>query len=284
MCKKIIGGGQDHYDHWDQFVKDWIEDSSFGPQYLLNSNTSEDYSRLYVPEPWWGRNANSDEPLYSVCINLNPGKGIKSLQTRKNTCVTSIRYYSDLFGILPGTNKWHNNKRALPIRKALHGLSDISLRPLSNDSEAINNHISIELIPWHTEHATDQFGFWKYVSENLDDVYNHSLLFAADEASRIIGLLKDIVLLRFSGANAISLFNSLKSKGLIHDYHMEESLDLKLGNPNVHAWVFSIDSRECSSKTRFVSIWRSKGWGLNNFPGKEYLKQIISLLQKPKDS
>ena len=85
MRKNIIGGG--YYDYWDQFVKNWINDVYTKPDGLFNSvhsDQSPDYSGFYVPEPWWGNDGENEEPLYSVCINLNPGEAQSPLQTRKN--------------------------------------------------------------------------------------------------------------------------------------------------------------------------------------------------------
>ena len=235
---------------------------------MLNSfqpNQSPDYSDNYVPEPWWGNDGENEHPLYSVCVNLNPGKAQSPLQTRKNPGVIGIKDYTDLFAVLHETNRWHNDKRALPIRKALMGMPDIP-------SRAIDNHLSIELIPWHTEHADSKHGYWVYISQPavVKAVFDHTFCFASTESGRVIGPLKDTVLLRFSGEVALRLFSLFKKEGFLLDY---EVYSLKVSNPNVHAWVFT--SSTFAGKY-FISIWRSRGYGLNNFPREKDMKQVIS--------
>ena len=266
-------GGQSHYDYWNQFVTSWLSGAFISPDGLLNScelpDKSTDLSERYVPEPWWGHNGNSEKPLYSVCINLNPGKGEAPLQTRDNQDVAGITAYSDLFRILKETNRWHNDKRALPIRKAISGLSGV--QPLSNESDAIDNHLSIELIPWHTQHASSKLGYWDYVRNNFKDIYDYSFLFATEESRRATGPLHDTVILRFSGNTALKLLTLFMDNNLISGFSVC-SLGPFDNYPDLHAWCFSVSSIPC----RYLAIWRSKGHNLNDLPPSEELQAVFS--------
>ena len=256
----------DYYSYWNTFVLDWIK-SPYGPENLLNTALKDgedpDYSKYYVPEPWWGNDGT--DPLYSVCVNLNPGKGDSKLHTISNAKLKGITEYKDLFLILPDTHNWHQNRRAAPIGNALRAVHNL---PAGD----IKNHLSIELIPWHTEHATQELRYWDYVLENLESIYRYSILFAYEKSHQIEGPLKSKVILRFSGACADKLFKELKRKRLIGEYR-ERTLNLE--SSNTHVQVYTIDSL---SDCEFIAIWRSSGYGLNNFPCAEDMKEIITLI------
>lgn len=262
-----------HYEYWNSFVLKWVL-CPIGPDNLYNTepdpNTGlKDYSKDYIPEPWWGNCGKDDTPLYSVCLNLNPGKGDPELQTRKNKPLVSIDRYPDVFNLLPATHNWHASKRAKPIGNALRAIKGIPAGDLSH-------HLSVELIPWHTEHASDALGYWSFVKNNVDSIFDHSFMFAADEAKRISGPLKNTVLMRFSESAANRIFKLFEDRGLICSPMMKHVASLS--NPNVHATLFTFPNNPRLSEHRFVAIWRSKGFGLNNFPDNESMEEIIRQL------
>ena len=263
MREKNIGEG--YYSYWNQFVQDWVNGVKLGPRGLLNSDQPGDLSRRYIPEPWWGNDGR--KPLYSVCLNLNPGQGDPHLQRRCKILSSGYHQYSDLFNILSATDRWHNNKRALPIRRALR-------IPLSHPTKAIENHLSIELIPWHTKNATSKMGYRKYIASHIIEIFNYSFSFAAVESAKIKGKLNSTVIFRFSGETAEWLFDLFKKNQLLDDY-TSYSLDEQLTNPNVHARLFRTPQ---FPDNKFVAIWRSKGYGLNNFPGEASMIEILSLV------
>ncbi len=249
-----------NYQYWSDYVLSWIK-SPFGPGYLLNTYPT-DLSRDYVPEPYWGNIGVA--PLYSVCINLNPGKGEEN-QTLSNKSLKSIKRYQDLFSLLPKTNKWHSDKRAAPIGNAIKAVFGL---PAGN----IDNHLSIELIPWHTEHATPELGYWNYVSDNLKDIFEHSILFAYEESKRAIGPLNSKVILRFSGNSAEKLFKLFQKEKLISCYSKSV---IPMSNPNTHVLRFIINPyQDCE----FIAVWRSKGHGLNNFPSSSEMNELFSII------
>lgn len=262
-----------HFEYWNSFVLNWVL-NPIGPDNLYNTEQDPktgiiDLSKDYVPEPWWGNCGNNDTPLYSVCLNLNPGKGDPGLQTRSNRSLVAIKQYPDVFQLLPATDNWHATKRAQPIGDALRAEKNIPAGPLKN-------HLSVELIPWHTEHATGSLGYWSYVKNNIEDVYNHSFMFAAEEAERIEGPLKKTVIMRFSESAANRIFKLFNQRLLVSPPSSTQMSGLS--NPNVHATVFKFHNEPNLSGHRFVAIWRSKGFGLNNFPDQESMKDIIRQL------
>ena len=257
-----------HINYWNSFVLNWVSSPS-GPSNVYNSGYG-DLSSQYVPEPWWGVGYDESNPsvLYSVCMNLNPGEADPALQTLNgNPAIKGIKQYSDLFSMLPKTSNWHYKKRALPIGNALKTISGIP-------AGSLDHHLSVELIPWHTKHATNQYGFWNYVSANTKDVFDHSFLFAADSSRYVTGKLNKVVLLRFSEASALQLFDLFNLSGLACKPVVNPITGFS--NPNVHATEFTFPSTQTIADIRFVAIWRSKGFRLNDFPADSDMNEIIS--------
>ena len=113
---------------------------------VLNNIALNTKSSDYIPEPWWG-NHNIDIPLHSVIINFNSKQG-EVIQLR-NAVPYKNSYATDIVdsGYLSQTAKWHESKRAKPI---LEALKRIGVLP-SNYTPYLTNHLSVKLIPWHTE-------------------------------------------------------------------------------------------------------------------------------------
>lgn len=199
-------------------------------------------------------------------MNLNPGKGDAKLQTRSNAELMGISRYQDVFGLLPDTHNWHSVRRAKPIGKALEAVH-------GTPAGSIENHLSVELIPWHTEHASNALGFWDYIASNVSDVFEHAFLFAAQESERIVGPLKKTIILRFSEDAAMKVFGLFESQSLI--CAPEISRITGLSKENVHASIFTFPSMSSLTEHKFVAIWRSKGFGLNNFPKLDNMIELF---------
>lgn len=277
-----------HYTYWDQFVKSWCASLSpiggwTDPDDVPVLNTllpSKDHSSQYVPEPWWGNDGS--KPLYSVCVNLNPGKG-EEVQTRADIAPLFTGYSAlQALPSLVKTADWHRKKRAEPIGNALNAVS--GALPSGHTAGKLENHLSVELIPWHTQSAAAAFGYWNYLKQNLLAIYCNSLLFAAAASRRVIGKLNCTVLLRFSGNTATRIFNMLKRNGIIQDYNTS---NISLSNSNVKCTIFTVQGKAncpcpcCEGKEenlegiRFVAIWRSKSWNANDFPDHEDMVEIM---------
>lgn len=197
------------YHYWNDFVSQWFlgkkailswTDPDTIP--LLNDPDKKDKSTLYVPEPWWGNDGS--QPLHSVIINYNPGSG-RQIQQR-----ASLSYYgsyaNDIVnsGVLPDTCCWHSSKRALPILSALKRCGHIT------GNYGWSNHLSIEMIPWHTK--TVNADYWRYVKQNIKQIYENILCFAAEESRNITNnKLKSVVLLRMGEAKIRCLINDLNA-------------------------------------------------------------------------
>ena len=143
------------YLYWENFFQQWKAgakaingwtDPDSLPLPLYNSD-NKDLSSLYVPEPWWGNDGSS--PLHSVVINLNPGAG-EDPQTINSINAHNFQSYAALVNscYLPKTIAWHLGYRVEPILNALNRGGYISKKDIS-----LKSHLSIELIPWHTQSA-----------------------------------------------------------------------------------------------------------------------------------
>lgn len=181
---------QRHYDYWDDYVSHW---------FMCDMSCCS-----HLPEPWWGWSPLKGNALHSVVINLNPGKG-GAEQTRDsllpilgNETYCEAMLSGDLPKHLPETHAWHSNHRAKSILSRLAGL-DIS------DKDYIFHHLSIELSPLHS--ATSQ-EVNSYVAANLDDVLEHSLLFAAEASRFVKGPLQGVVIVRCSALRFLKMFSN----------------------------------------------------------------------------
>lgn len=282
-----------NYVYWEQFVNSWCachSSTSIGgwadPHKIPLLNTflpPKDYSSQYVPEPWWGNDGS--HPLYSVCVNLNPGKGM-DIQKRAVIAPTFTSYRTlQLWPSFSKTAEWHRKKRAEPIGNALNAVPGSF--PPGHTAGKLENHLSVELLPWHTQGAVPKLGYWNYFRLNLLACYCHSLLFAAAQSRRVVGKLNCTVLLRFSGNTANRIFNSLKRNSIIQGF---SSKGIQLQNPNVKCVIFTLLGKaECPQSDgypnkedlggiRFVAIWRSRSWNANDFPGQLDMIEIIKRL------
>lgn len=229
-----------YYDYWDDFVSRWLN--------------GEIKDCDYLPEPWWGWTPESELPLRSVVINLNPGRG-GNPQTRTNVRAKLGDFaYSEamakglLSRYLRDTDKWHLCYRARPIASRLPDFR----RPLS---ESLSSHLSIELSPLHTEKSDSVEG---YVAAHFDKVVCNTLKFAASASRLIEGPLNGIVIVRCGAQRFLRMFGSLGSRPCCQDQ-----------NPLKSPYWFTISKPEFEG-VKFVCVW-----GARNFLPKKDLAEII---------
>jgi hypothetical protein len=220
------------YNYWNGFIDQWkrlplseltnrTPAVPFHPflgwdnpnlQPLMNSSSHADCSLKYLPEPWWGNNGR--HILNSVVINYNPGEASSPQSFVHSSGLYGYPDYSSFVNSeakritshFPGTRTWHNGQRATRIFNTLKRLG-FPLTP----TDQLHNHLSIELIPWHTEN-TGSIG--TYINHNLNMIYEHSFVFAADQSRRIANpLLNNKVILRLSGAVTLDLLNNMVKLG-----------------------------------------------------------------------
>lgn len=205
-----------YYKYWEEFVSEWTKTGAPLPCWtapkdipLYNSNKKKDPTEDYLPEPWWGWHPDNGVKLESVVINFNPGEGGCKQCIFNCSRITSYQRLVDFntTGSVPPslpnlneTNTWHTS-RAKSIHKGL------GMTP------CIKNHLSIELIPWHTKAVNASY--WNYFDQNIVEIYEHVLKFAACASHEINNcVLKRKVLIR-CGKGAISkLIGELNFNGI----------------------------------------------------------------------
>lgn len=271
---------QRHYDYWEKFIFYWLHGLPItdlgwhNPNNipLLNSlyrqhGPGPDYSSYYLPEPWWGWRNDKSKPLHSVVINFNPGEGGCAQERWPISQVYVGSYSRDIVSnpnVLQQTRKWHNNNRAVPI------LSALELATKKKDS-LIENHISIELLPWHTVSASSNPGYWLYLEQNIKEVFNHCISFAAELSRNIDNkTLNRVVILRMNEEVTSRLLSLLSSIGIkvINKINTLQTQNKK----GKGKWMqFKIDKYP---DVKFVSIWGTHS--RNKFPPQNDLEEIIN--------
>ena len=249
------------YTYWNDFIKKWFSGCKNIDGW---TEPAGELSPLYIPEPWWGNDGS--QPLHSIVVNFNPGKG-GIPQTRKNlTKVFKSSYANDIVNnttIQSGskewpncTRNWHLKKRAIPILQHL-GIDKSLIK--------IESHLSIELIPWHSENAVHK-DYTDYLKENIQKIYEHSICFAAHEAERIENeKLKNVVLLKMSGNFTKFLLDLLKDAKCCEYSIIEEK--------RLHNAAFLTFTLCTFPNTCFVSIWGRNS--RNNFP-ISHMQEILN--------
>lgn len=263
-----------NYKYWEQFVHDWINGTLCHnmniPKFcgwknpdsvpLLNKRPN-DLSSNYLPEPWWGNDGT--RPLHSVVINFNPGEGGKEQERCKFNCGCS--YSKDVVGnfdILPNTRRWHKSRRAMRVLNTLYRNNFI------NKPYGLENHLSVELIPWHTQYADDTY--IKYLKQNIKAVYENSICFAANESKRIENdKLNSVVIIRMSDSKTKLVLDELKLQlGVCNNILKCGVTTSKKGN----YMSFQISSLP---NIKFVSIWATR-W--NDFPPNSDMDEIFRIV------
>ena len=276
------------YKFWNSFIDGWKNSPNVGfvppggwtnPNNLLNScKTPFDNSIQYLPEPWWGNSGN--HPLHSVVINYNPftggGNQFHGFCAPKlfgNTDYSSLidNEVSGRASILLGTNYWHNIKRAQPVFNALIASGFPLVLP------RLENHLSIELIPWHTPSPNDP-NFANYVSSNLQPIFDYCLLFAANESQRIVNdKLKNKVILRMNKTNTMNLLNQFQDSGICnYNILLENTVPQPLFALGSGSYFKFEIIHKSFDDIEFVCIWKPKGgWTRNDFPKQPQLNWIF---------
>lgn len=259
------------YNYWESFVKDWskkkVSSVWTNPDCLplYNNPTKKDLTSLYIPEPWWGNDGT--KPLHSVVINFNPGEGGPCQE--RGVIPYNGSYANDIVNnpnVLPCTRKWHDNKRAKPILDALYNLGYIKV------GYGLENHLSIELLPWHTVSADDNYK--QYLFNNITMVLDNVICFAANESRRIANQkLKNVVIMRMNGGRAKSVFEEMRKRIPNFQYKSQKPHVSTYGNGRY--MEFQIHSHGLND-IRFICIWGPKS--RNNFPPKSALEDILRLI------
>lgn len=231
---------------------------------LMNSININDFSLKYLPEPWWGNNGN--HILHSVVINYNPWTGGPSQHHSTSINLNGFLTYSDFVndsvfngGTMATTNNWHR-RRSRRIFNTLNRYFHNNGYPIFQNIN-LENHLSIELIPWHTPDATS-LNFHAYKNNCLIEIYNYCFVFAASESIRISNQkLQNKVILRLSGNETLNILNSLNNIGIHSNIIIPPSYtpNPQLGNAGYLKFNFnSIPNID------FISIWGTKSY--NDFP------------------
>lgn len=291
-----------YYQYWDEFYNDWkhynyasAQGTSWkgypymsewqmpffvGGEYkckVLNRLISIDTKKL-IPEPWWGYN-DITKNLHSVVINFNPGNGgnVQRFIHFDKYCSYSqfmaerIMEYPQLpsktNSWLRPTSDWHYKNRA-------KNLFDI-IPNIPFQEKQLANHLSIELIPWHSPKFNDDIV--QYAQRNLSAIIKYSIAFAA-EASRIINneMLHKVVIFRCS-INRLSVIFQKSDEYLI------EITEQRYSNfENAKCAIFKIKNRKSNmqlfSDITFISIWQPRQTSLNNFPYSADMKRIFGIV------
>lgn len=282
------------YAYWDDFVNNWrnlppveyINPAPLPPHHqilgwtnpnltpLMNSQTLADYSLQYLPEPWWGN--NGIHVLNSVVINYNPWIGGPTQHHHVSTNLNGFANYSDFVnysvlngGAMEATNKWHRG-RARRILNTLNRYLNNNGHPILPNVNLVN-HLSVELLPWHTQDATSP-NFHTYKNNCLLEIYNCCFAFAANESMRINNQkLQNKVILRLSGDATQNILHGLNQIGIHSNIIIPPTYtpNPPLGNGGYFKFSFNgipnID---------FISIWGKKS--RNDFPSNLEMDWIFN--------
>lgn len=268
------------YQYWEDFIKQWSNPMDFNTSKkicdwtapcqipLYNDPLKKDLSSDYVPEPWWGNDGS--QPLHCVVVNFNPGKGGEDQM--RDIIPYKLSYAHDIvnnYNFFHSTRCWHWSKRAKPI------LSILKERENIKDSLGLQHYLSVELIPWHTEKVNP--GYWKYLKNNIEQVYYHTICFAAYEARRIANkTLNSVVILKLSGACTQRLVKELKRNNI--DAYIKESKNDDNGTnytKSKKGAYLQFFIKEWSD-IKFFSIWGPHSH--NEFPPDKDLNEIINVI------
>jgi hypothetical protein len=278
-----------NYDYWNNFVDNWrvlphmvYTNPTPLPLYhlilgwtnpnlipLMNSSTLADYSLNYLPEPWWGNNGT--HILNSVVVNYNPWTGGNSQHHNASAGLYGHANYADFVnksvlngGVMSGTNNWHRRRS----RRIFDALKSIKDDVFPNDN--LENHLSVELIPWHTPNAQSAY-FCKYKNNSLIEIYNNCFVFAANESMRINNqTLRNKVIVRLSGSETTKLLNNLSSIGIVSNINIGPTYTPRptLGNAGYVKFQFN-----SIPNVDFISIWGK--YSHNDFPSNLEMQWIF---------
>ena len=224
---------------------------------LMNDSSIGDFSLKYLPEPWWGNNGH--HVLNSVIINYNPGSGDGIQGFTHSAGLFGCANFQDFANneaiaktnIFSATSRWHTSKRATRV---FNTLSRIGIMLHGNNS--LRNHLSIELIPWHTSNSLT---LRPYINSNLGAIFNNCISFAANESKRVANTkLNKKVILRINGKMTKSLLDNFLLNGICQ-YSIINPISY---TPSKRAGFFKF-AINVIPDVEFISIWGKIG---NDFP------------------
>lgn len=256
-----------YYQYWEEFIKLWQcgkwKDDWSNPDVfpLFNKTEGKELSSLFIPEPWWGNDGT--QPLHSVVINFNPGEG--GPEQKRSAFPHEFSYTHDVVGDsnrLLNTRKWHKSKRAMRILNTLYRIHCIK------GSYSLENHLSVELIPWHTKNVTNNY--MPYLIKNIKAVYEHSISFAANESRRIQNdKLNSVVIVRTNDIKAQSVLDELKQNGILSEIQGKGMSSSGKGKYIKFRFLSLPD-------IRFICIWGEKS--RNDFPPNKDMDYIMGMI------
>ena len=264
-----------YFDFWNQFVQQWLQQNPTAftlfslPKFswshqLLNSDAANDYSTLYLPEPYWGW--TNDDPLEMVVVNYNPYSGgpvqhieqvsqaLSRISYREFIQNQKASYHAQKLPELTPTSDWHFNRRNKKIAAALELLGYVE--PITN-----HNYLGIDLIPWHTK---DIRPLNSYFEQNKQAIASYSINFAI-EASKLIAnpFLKNKVIFRMSW----SRFN--KAFGIPQDFSFKRHEKIATGKIIDNCYRLS----NPETATELLFIWSNKR--RNDLPPADIISQFL---------
>ena len=239
---------------------------------LLASDIAGDLSLQYIPEPWWGNNGT--DFLESVVVNYNPWVGSGDQHhSISNNLFGSANYNSFVSEQLnsvstrfKSTNSFHKKNRASRIFNTLKRAG------ISLTGEELKNHLSVELIPWHTP-GTETLT--TYFRANLPQIFNNRLLFAAEQSKKILNnKLKNKVIVRISASIMTGLLIEMR-KAKIVDFEVKQpsvltSKSVIGGKGGYMKFNFTIDKT-----VEYFCIW-GIGKSKNDFPPDKDMDWIFA--------
>lgn len=291
----------DFYRYWDKFYSDWknynmdlANGSSWnaytcmgkwgkpifiGGEYKskkLKCPIKIDTEKL-LPEPWWGYNDRNNN-LHSVVINFNPGNGgieqlcdkfygyYKYSQFMSERIMEYFQLPNKTNNWLWATSNWHYKNRA----KCLFDI----IPDIPWNEKFLNNHLSIELIPWHSPNFNQDVV--EYAKNNLSSIIKYSIAFAV-EASKIIKneALQNVVIFRCSLNRLKNIFDGSSDYEIIEGYNKQGSFE------NARCVFFKIRDKKSNMilfpKNNLVAIWQPYHTSMNNFPYSADMKRIFEI-------
>jgi hypothetical protein len=121
----------------------------------------------------------------------------------------------------------------------------------------LNNHLSVELIPWHTCNIHTING---YINRNINPILIYCLCFAASQSLRIQNnKLRNKVILRLSGNSTIRILKDIAKFGF-GSYSIICGPNYTISGDGGYL-KFSIS---CIKNVEFISIWGKRS--RSNFP------------------
>lgn len=257
-----------YYQYWEDFIAEWACWSSVkstiggwtNPDNLPLCNKDwNDLTSQYIPEPWWGNDGT--QSLHSVVVNFNPGEG--DCPQKRGTIPYVSSFANDIVGnpnVLPKTRQWHQTRRAMRVLNTLYRLKYI------NKPYGLENHLSVEFIPWHTKGVNCCSIL--YLKQNIKAVYDHSICFAANESRRIANKkLHNVVIVRMNDVNTKIVLDELNLIGVGSEIMYSSN---KLMSGNGHYMVFKLNTMP---DIKFVSIWGNNS--RNDFPSNNDMDEIF---------